>query len=122
MKTELQKAAIAKNARKWRAMHPEKDRLAGAKWRAANPERVRARSRAYNRIRYGHPNPTRPEPEYCENCGRPPNGNGGLHLDHDHKTGVFRGWLCYSCNIGLGYLGDSAEGLLSALRYLSRKI
>lgn len=26
----------------------------------------------------------------------------GLHADHDHVTGVFRGWLCHPCNTRLG--------------------
>ena len=41
-----------------------------------------------------------------------------LHLDHDHDTFDFRGWLCRRCNGGLGQLGDSIEGLQKALTYL----
>jgi hypothetical protein len=29
-----------------------------------------------------------------------------LCMDHDHKTGAFRGWLCSSCNMWLGRMGD----------------
>ncbi len=40
------------------------------------------------------PKATRPRPEFCELCGqKPPVGRKILHLDHDHKTGLFRGWL-----------------------------
>lgn len=40
-----------------------------------------------------------------------------LHLDHDHKTGKFRGWLCHHCNLSLGNAGDSPERLESLARY-----
>jgi hypothetical protein len=43
-----------------------------------------------------------------------------LHLDHDHSTGEFRGWLCAKCNTGLGLLGDSIEQLEMRLAYLKR--
>ena len=41
-----------------------------------------------------------------------------LHMDHCHVSHVFRGWLCRSCNIGLGALGDNVEGLERAIKYL----
>jgi hypothetical protein len=56
----------------------------------------------------------------CECCGRAPLS---LQLDHDHRsTGevAFRGWLCRECNVGLGFLGDDADGLEQALMYLCR--
>jgi hypothetical protein len=53
-------------------------------------------------------------------CGGPPNGHGGLHFDHCHETGLFRGWLCSKCNSGLGLLGDNEEALERALRYLRK--
>jgi len=41
-----------------------------------------------------------------------------VHMDHCHVTHEFRGWLCRSCNIGLGALGDNLEGLERAIKYL----
>jgi hypothetical protein len=81
-------------------------------------EKNRARARTAVRAARGAPLPTRPEPAHCECCGNPPNGSGLLHLDHCHETGEFRGWLCLSCNAGIGQLGDSALGLIRALDYL----
>ncbi len=42
----------------------------------------------------------------------------GLCVDHNHKTGKIRGFLCRMCNVGLGNLQDSVEVLKSAVRYL----
>jgi len=42
-----------------------------------------------------------------------------LVVDHDHDTGLIRGWLCISCNGSLGVLGDNAAGLMRALLYVS---
>ena len=57
--------------------------------------------------------------KHCECCGDIPTGKLGLHLDHDHETGRFRGWCCSGCNTGLG-LADSPTLLRKRLRYLRR--
>ena len=41
-----------------------------------------------------------------------------LVVDHCHHTGKIRGLLCHVCNVGIGALGDSADLLKNALRYL----
>lgn len=41
-----------------------------------------------------------------------------LVVDHDHRDGAVRGLLCYSCNTGLGLLGDSPARLFRAFNYL----
>jgi hypothetical protein len=69
----------------------------------------------------GLPDPTRAVPLTCECCGSSPNKR-SLNLDHDHVTGLFRGWLCDNCNTGIGRLGDSINGLLRAIKYLKGKI
>lgn len=53
----------------------------------------------------------------CALCGRKATSR-ALCVDHDHETGVVRGILCLRCNTALGTLGDNAEGLERALRYL----
>jgi len=52
----------------------------------------------------------------CAICGilRGPS----LCVDHDHKTRKIRGLLCKKCNTGIGLLGDSADILERAAKYL----
>jgi hypothetical protein len=79
---------------------------------------LRAQNREAKRRQRGLPPATRPCPEFCECCGSKPNGAGAFHLDHDHTTGAFRGWLCSKCNVAIGLLGDNIDGLMFALKYL----
>ena len=51
----------------------------------------------------------------CDCCGT----LSKLVLDHDHMNNKFRGWLCNSCNCGIGMLGDDVAGLIRALSYLN---
>lgn len=104
----------------WKRKNPEWLRAYSKARYAADPIKGRERVRKYARKRLGSSPPTRETPQLCECCSRKPNGKGGLHLDHCHVTGLFRGWLCHNCNTALGLLGDSQEGLLRALEYLRR--
>ena len=54
---------------------------------------------------------------YCECCHAETDK---LVLDHCHDTEVFRGWLCPPCNLGIGVLGDTLEGIKNALDYLNK--
>lgn len=86
-------------------------------WKAANRERVRATNRKSNRKAEGVEAPTgEAKAGQCEICNRETK----LVLDHCHKTGKLRGWLCNTCNMGLGYLQDDPAILLSAATYLKK--
>lgn len=55
----------------------------------------------------------------CAICDRTFKSYRNIHIDHCHRTGVIRGFLCARCNVGLGQFDDNAERLVSALRYLT---
>ena len=59
-----------------------------------------------------------PKPKGCDCCSKEGHT---LILDHDHDSALFRGWLCYRCNSGIGQLGDDIAGLEKALSYLRKK-
>lgn len=50
----------------------------------------------------------------CIICG----DEGGLVVDHDHRTGRVRGALCQRCNMGLGHFRDDPELLELAAMYV----
>ena len=73
----------------------------------------RAQGAILRQLRKLHPQPPLGTP--CECCARVEK----LQLDHQHfGARQFRGWLCKSCNVGLGLLGDRAETLDLAVAYL----
>lgn len=45
-----------------------------------------------------------------------------LRVDHDHKAGTVRGLLCNRCNVLVGYLETSEDGILTSIsKYLNRE-
>ena len=71
-----------------------------------------------------------PDAHCCEVCGKYADEIGAFggkfanmkitpwRLDHYHKTGKFRGYLCNNCNIGLGRFNDDPALLGKAIDYL----
>lgn len=59
----------------------------------------------------------RPRPERCEIC----NEKDTICFDHDHKTGLFRGWICKRCNVVLGKVKDDPKILQKLIEFLSVK-
>ena len=79
-------------------------------------------ARKRNRIRLGKPavpnvKITRPKRIKCAICSDVVSGK-EMHYDHCHKSGEHRGWLCRSCNTGLGMFKDSSLILGNAIKYL----
>lgn len=59
-----------------------------------------------------------PEGVVCAICNNPPTARNGLVFDHCHKTQIFRGFCCNTCNRTLGVFGDDVSGILRAVNYL----
>jgi hypothetical protein len=118
------KQCAAAAARRWKDRNPEKHRANikayDAKRTNRYNDRAAIRMRAYYRKKAGIPEASYACPEHCECCGRKMGEGKQKHLDHDHVTGAFRGWLCNRCNLGIGMLGDCLEGVLKAVAYLKR--
>ncbi len=57
--------------------------------------------------------------ERCNICGRPPGPNRRLDRDHDHRSGSWRGLLCFRCNKALPDW-MTVEWLKRAIAYLER--
>lgn len=84
-----------------------------------------ALTREINKIRLTAP--PYPVNHICPICKRNEEecrGEGGKNvkntwcLDHDHKNGKFRGWICHNCNRALGAFKDNPEMLIQGLLYL----
>jgi hypothetical protein len=105
----------------WKAAHPGYAAAATAKSRKAHPE-VHIE---WNKNNPGYMNSYRktkqeklagrPKPKTCELCGHV---STQICFDHCHKSGLFRGWLCHTCNLALGYAKDSPKLLRKMAVYL----
>jgi hypothetical protein len=56
--------------------------------------------------------------EVCAICGKAGTGKRAPHTDHDHKTGLFRGIVCFFCNAYLLRQRVTPELLRRAADYL----
>jgi hypothetical protein len=118
-------------ATKWRAANPEKHRENVRKWSAANRELIRSRQRKSQHIRVAQSRDRRlgigahshfvaqvkVQGNCCAICFRE---LAKPCLDHDHKTGRWRGALCMNCNRFLGYAHDNTGTLRKAIEYLRK--
>jgi Recombination endonuclease VII len=118
------KESINARLREWRAKNPKKSSEKAKRyyhtWRLNNPERAKIGHKKGNiKKRFGIT-----VDEYmqilvkqnykCIICGSEEN----LGLDHDHKTGMVRKFLCRTCNAALGFLKDDVNLVLNLLNYL----
>lgn len=91
-----------------------------AEWQAANPRKVRTYRLNKYKITPEDADYLLHEQDYkCATCGSEDPGPKAFHIDHDHTSGRVRGFLCHSCNIGLGNFKDNPETLAAALVYLA---
>jgi hypothetical protein len=90
--------------------HKEKKK----QYRQSNPEQHRGYTNKYYLNRKER-EAGRARPDTCELCGT----GTKLEWDHDHETGLFRGWLCNRCNSVLGRVGDDASLLMKLAAYVN---
>jgi hypothetical protein len=113
--------------KRWRERHPERSAANTARWRERNPEKVREQQKVRTeRYRLRKYELTGDEYEamvaaqngVCAICGDKPETR--LVIDHCHTTGLVRGLLCGSCNLGVGCFKDDVERLKKAIEYLEK--
>jgi hypothetical protein len=111
--------------------HPDKRHVAHGKcpacytaWlRASNPQkdardRQKARARFHGIELEDFERILAEQDGCCGLCGKRLRSRRDRHIDHCHRTGRVRGVLCFTCNKGLGMLGDNEVGLRRAIAYL----
>lgn len=95
------------------------------KLHAENPEKRKiAAKKAYTKRKFGisvqeYENKLSNQNYKCYICNSDISKKNSSYLDHDHSSGIIRKFLCYKCNVGLGYFNDSAELLILAANYLT---
>jgi hypothetical protein len=89
-------------------------------------ERLQARERRRTLARYGLSQEqwdhlVALQGNLCAICKTDQPGGRGerWHIDHDAATGVVRGLLCHSCNVGIGNLRHDPQIMLAAVQYLT---
>ncbi len=100
-----------------------------------NKDKVLERSKSYNKTEFRkaycrnfakiklkikrESNASRPRTLRCECCGDLPDCK-GIVWDHDHESGLFRGWLCNRCNRVLGMCKDNKLVFENLTEYLEK--
>ena len=121
------------------AANPEPGRERAKRWNRENPERYAQRMAEYRESgkkkvadRKSHLKRTfgltveqyevmlAAQGGVCAICERPPRDDISLHVDHDHRTGVVRGLLCFRCNNAIGDLDEHVDTVQAAHDYLVR--
>lgn len=99
-----------------RAENRERERLRSRAQYHANIKKSRewAKRKSWKKKKIEIPDSAFPPHPTCEICGI----KGEMHLDHNHATGKFRGWLCGPHNRMLGMAKDNPRILVNAARYL----
>jgi hypothetical protein len=115
LRREAMRRFRAKNPKIRKPLPPPVSRDEDATRHAAYMRKYKARMEGYAHCDEIPPQPT---DGCCQKC----RAHTSLVPDHDHKTGAFRGWLCLQCNMGIGQLGDTREGLMTAVAYLDGEL
>ena len=85
-------------------------------WFQKNREHAYAYAKSY-KVRRSEAKAARSKPTVCEACERE---HDKIVFDHDHTTGMFRGWICDTCNVVLGRYRDDPVLLDKLAAYLRK--
>lgn len=114
------KACSSEYSKSYRAANRERVRNNISTWVKSNPEKCSERARrATLKRRYGmsvadYDLILKDQEGMCKICGE----SKRLYIDHCHDSGIVRGLLCASCNIGVGHLEKSGDFVQKALDYI----
>jgi hypothetical protein len=126
------KEKVDANNAAWRAANKEKkaayyaanrEKLSelNRKWHEANKEKMTAhyRFKKTGVTQEQYDGAYLKQKGICAICSNECSRGYRLAADHCHTTGVFRGLLCGSCNLGLGKFKDNTDLLTKAIGYLN---
>ncbi len=116
-------------SKRWKARNRDKVRAQKLRWANKKSARIRAvpelheKQKRHRRTRAAElyrerqeAKAGRPMPNKCELCP----SEGPLVFDHCHRSGLFRGWLCRTCNMALGLINDDVRVARAIVRYLNK--
>jgi hypothetical protein len=117
--------SVIRRSIKYRKGHPKQRRKSLQDWRNRKRFLVALQSSRSAALKLGHEPCISTADEikasfsgYCAVCGVSEEMcTTRLHMDHNHVTGNFRGWLCPRCNKILGMAKDSADLLIRLATY-----
>lgn len=107
------KHCMTQDARRWNKKNPEKHK---AIYQRGNHRSNLKRRFGITEEQYAELAKT--HGGVCAVCEKPESRGRKLSLDHCHKTGVIRGFLCCRCNLLIGNAADDPKILEAAARYL----
>ncbi len=113
---------VRERNRQWQRLNPEKKKASDRNWRANNDKKYREYNKQWEKgnrflvalqasrywakkLGYASCSAIKEDLEAaftgkCHTCGAAEATlSSRLCVDHDHKTGEFRGWLCRACNL-----------------------
>jgi hypothetical protein len=116
--------AVKAKVKRWQRENRDRHN-ASQQARRQDPARKRRERTAYLQRKYGitiekYEEMLDAQAGVCAICGREPNPNISLHVDHDHETGQIRDLTCFRCNQALGAFSEDPFLLRAAADYLDR--
>jgi len=105
-----------KNEKEWYWKNVEKCRARVRDYYRRNSEIIKEKARA-DKLKKKYGLTKEDIPNICDICSS--DGNGKICVDHCHKTGQVRGFLCTQCNFLIGLAKDDPKILQKAKKYLT---